>query len=156
MGAEMGPLQGAAAAAATVAAAVAMHVGLRRLRCRLPLVLTRRRLGHPATHPDPALDRLIGVAVLPLTASVWLGAFRRHGVEMPFPQHDVRLRSPDLSAIALAFARRHLGDDALADARGMLATGAPAEDTSDLSTDAARPTWSDQDLDAIVARLRGP
>ncbi|HJW68203.1 MAG TPA: hypothetical protein VJ829_02475 [Candidatus Binatia bacterium] len=83
-------------------------------------------------------------------------AFRRHGVEMPFPQHDVRLRSPDLSAIALAFARRHLGDDALADARGMLATGAPADDTSDLSTDAARPTWSDQDLDAIVARLHGP
>jgi potassium-dependent mechanosensitive channel len=74
MGSEMGPLQGAATAAATVAAAVAMHVGLRRLRCRLPLVLTRRRLGHPATHPDPALDRLIGVAVLPLTASVWLGA----------------------------------------------------------------------------------
>jgi potassium efflux system protein len=74
MGSEMGPLQGAAAAAATVAAAVAMHVGLRRLRCRLPLVLTRRRLGHPATDPDPARDRLIGVAVLPLRASVWLGA----------------------------------------------------------------------------------
>src|SRR5262245_61051731 len=74
MGSEMSPLQGAAAAAAILVAAAAMHVGLRRLRCRLPLVLTQRRLGHLPTHPDPAFDRLIGVAVLAVTVSLWLGA----------------------------------------------------------------------------------
>jgi potassium-dependent mechanosensitive channel len=431
MGTEMAPLQGAAAAAAILAAAAAVHVGLRRLRCRLPLVLTRRRLGHLATHPDPALDRLIGVAVLPLMAGVWLGAiwlatdtstalraaraaglgaghmaittplfaiddrpyalldvlalpvalgvawvvvgaltrlvqsrvlaaagvargaqetvgtllrlvggllagivvlqawgldvrslalvasvlgvgigfglqhlannlvsglviglerpvkpgdfvsvgdlqgtverigarsveivtrdrvsilvpnshfleqqvinwshrdptcrlhvpvgvaygsdlravraalfeaasrhpdvladppaavalrsfadsallfdlevwtrkpqsqrrlvsdlnyrilaaFRRHGIEMPFSQHDVPLCSPDLSAIALAFARRHLGDEALAAARAALAPDAPPDDTGDLTTEVEPRTWNDDDLAAVVARLRGP
>jgi potassium-dependent mechanosensitive channel len=82
-------------------------------------------------------------------------SFRRHGVEMPFPQHDI-LRSPDISAIALAFARRHLGEDALAAARAALAPDAPSDDTGDLATEAERRTWSEEDLAAVVARLRGP
>jgi hypothetical protein len=71
---EMTPVHGAVAALVILTAATALHLGLRRVRCRLPLLLTRRRLGHPATHPDAAVDRWVGLTLLPLAVGVWLGA----------------------------------------------------------------------------------
>jgi len=43
------------------------------------VVLTQRRLGRPATHPDPAFDPLTGVAFLALTAALWLGVISLAG-----------------------------------------------------------------------------
>jgi small-conductance mechanosensitive channel len=83
-------------------------------------------------------------------------AFRRHAIEIPFPQRDLRLRSPDLAAIALAFARRHLGDDALAAAQAALVPDVRPDDPDDITTEATRRTWSVEELDAVAARLHGP
>jgi potassium efflux system protein len=84
-------------------------------------------------------------------------ALRRHEVTVPFPQRDLHLRSPDLSAIALAFARRHLGDAELDAARAALASsGRPPEaGDGDLATVTVRQSWDACELDALIERLRG-
>ncbi len=53
--------------------AAAGHWGLARLRRRLPLLLTRRALGRPAPHPDPAFRRAVVLGLLPLEVGIWVG-----------------------------------------------------------------------------------
>lgn len=133
-----------------------------------------------ARHPDvlpepaPAVDfRGFGDSALLFELEVWTrdprtqhelisdlhyrieAALRRHGLSVPFPQRDLHLRSPDLAAIALAFARRHLGDDALREARAALAPPPAPAPAADLDTTPAPRTWDDAALDELLARLRG-
>jgi potassium efflux system protein len=84
-------------------------------------------------------------------------ALRRQRVTVPFPQRDLHLRSPDLSAIALAFARRHLGDAELDAARAALGPPGPQFDPGDgdLATETVRRSWDERELETLVARLRG-
>jgi potassium-dependent mechanosensitive channel len=44
---------------------------LRRAGRRVPLVLTRRLVAAHATHPDPALGRIVGLVLLPATLVLW-------------------------------------------------------------------------------------
>ena len=61
-------------AAAVVAAAVLLQWALRRLCRRLPLLLTRRFVTPAASHPDAAIQRLVGIVTLPMEVALWLGA----------------------------------------------------------------------------------
>jgi hypothetical protein len=74
---------------------------------------------------------------------------------VPFPQRDLHLRSPDLAAIALAFARHRLGDEALREARAALAPLPAPAPAADLDTTPAPRTWDAAALDELLARLRG-
>jgi small-conductance mechanosensitive channel len=133
--------------------------------------------GHPRVLADPRPSvelRAFGDSALQFELEVWTrdprgqhelasdlnyrieAALRRHGVSVPFPQRDLHLRSPDLAAIALAVARRFVGDEALAAARAMLDAGAaaPAADTDDIAGEPPPRTWDTAQLAALVARLR--
>jgi potassium efflux system protein len=127
---------------------------------------------HPDVLADPPPDvalRSFGDSALVFDLEVWTraphrqrqlvsdlnyrieSAFRRHAIEIPFPQRDLHLRSPDLSAIALAFARQHVGEDALAPAHAAAARGVPLDDPDDVTTAAAHRTWSSEEIDAVAA-----
>jgi hypothetical protein len=62
----------AAIVALALAAAVTAEWSLRRVRRRLPLILTRRAMGGHANHPDPAFLRVVDLVLLPLRLGVWL------------------------------------------------------------------------------------
>jgi hypothetical protein len=159
----------------TVPVDVACESDLRAVRAALLEAASR----HPDVLADPRPDvafRGFGDNALRFALEVWTrtpgrqrdlrsdlnyrleAALRRHGVSVPFPQRDLHLRSPDLSAVVLAFARRHLGDDELAAAREMLrAPGPPPDDLDrDLATETVCGAWDDRELDELLARLRGP
>lgn len=84
-------------------------------------------------------------------------AFRRHGIEIPFPQHDLRLRSPELSQLVTALAQQHFSAEELAAARAAL----DAAQAGDLPPDEAvaaepgRRPWSDEALAVLAERMRG-
>ncbi len=85
-------------------------------------------------------------------------ALRRHRLTVPFAQRDVSLRSPELSAIALAVAGRHLDDDELAIARAALRPGPalPDDGIDEVTTRSERKSWNDREIAAVVTDLRGP
>jgi potassium efflux system protein len=126
---------------------------------------------HPAVRRDPRPQvQLVafGESALELELLVWtcdprnqrtlvsdlnfrvLAQFARHGIEVPFPQHDVHLRSPQLDRVLGAVARRVAPEDAVPAAETDVAP-VPVDDP-DLEP-AGR---SDAELDAIADRLRGP
>jgi len=80
---------------------------------------------------------------------------RRYDVQVPFPQRDLHLRSPELAQILRAWARRTFTEAELSagDRAAMppLAT-APADYDEELGPD----RWSDAQVDAALERLRGP
>jgi potassium efflux system protein len=84
-------------------------------------------------------------------------AFRRHGIEIAFPQRDLRLRSPELAELVMALTQRHFTSDELAAARASLDAaqdaGTPIEDAAAASSTS---TWTDAALDALIERMRGP
>ena len=141
-------------------------------------VLTEAALGHPLVLADPPPDvdlAAFGDSSLDFELDVWIreprlqneivadlnyrieAAFRRRGLEMPFPQRELRLGSPELVELVAALTRRHFSDDELAEARRALdeARTAARPGTGDADPlEPARPTWSDENLAGLVARMR--
>jgi potassium-dependent mechanosensitive channel len=83
---------------------------------------------------------------------------RRHKIQIPFPQRDLHLRSPQLEQLLTAWGRRHFTAAELGGANGHGATA----DTADLPEAAPAPeddwgprSWSDEQVTALVARMRG-
>jgi len=79
-------------------------------------------------------------------------ALRRHGLSVPFPQRDLHLRSPELSRLLGAWARRALPgfeeDPPPAPAAGEPAAALPP---------ASPPgEWSERELFQLAERMRGP
>jgi small-conductance mechanosensitive channel len=86
-------------------------------------------------------------------------AFRRHGIEMPSPQRDLRLGSPELVEIVAALTRRHFSADEIAAVRQSLAEARAAACAApgDVRPDPGdEPAWSDAELTRLVERMRGP
>jgi small-conductance mechanosensitive channel len=80
-------------------------------------------------------------------------SLHRHGIQVPFPQRDLHLRSPALDALVAAAGRRHYGVE--------IPQGMELARTSDGAAlrgafDAARgrESWDDDALQSIVARMR--
>jgi potassium-dependent mechanosensitive channel len=87
-------------AVAAIAAAVLFEWALRRLGRRLPLVLTRRFVSRGASHPDPAIHRVVGLAILPLEVALWIGVAWYVTERLP-ALHDAR--DMTVRGVAMAF-----------------------------------------------------
>jgi len=139
-------------------------------------VLAEAALGHPLVLADPPPDvdlASFGDSALGFELDVWIreprrqdeivadlnarieAAFRRCGIQIPFPQHELRLGSPELIELIAALARRHFSADELADARRALAdaraAACAAADDSHLR-DSGAALWSDRALAGLVER----
>jgi potassium efflux system protein len=84
--------------------------------------------------------------------------FRRQGIEIPFPQHDLRLRSPELGELVAALSKRHFSAEELAAARAAIAVSASTDTTEEIAypEDPGERCWTDAALSALVERMRGP
>jgi small-conductance mechanosensitive channel len=85
-------------------------------------------------------------------------SFRRHGIEIPYQQHDLRLRSPELAELVTALTQRHFSAEELARARAALAaaSSSAAPDEHILADEPGEGTWTEAALAALVERMRGP
>lgn len=83
---------------------------------------------------------------------------RRHKIQVPFPQRDIHLRSPQLEHLLSAWSRRQFTEAELAPSNGHAATPALPDmpDASALEDDLGPRSWSDTQISAVAARLRGP
>jgi hypothetical protein len=143
------------------------------------VALARRALldaatGHPAVRSDPRPQvQLVafGESALELELLVWtcdprnqgalvsdlnfrvLANLARHGIQVPFPQRDLHLRSPQLDRLLGAVARRVAPEEEAPQAPVM---DGDAERVPVDLPDAGPAAWSDADLEAVAARLRGP
>jgi hypothetical protein len=83
---------------------------------------------------------------------------RRQRIQIPFPQRDLHLRSPQIDRLLHAWGRRHFSEAELSAA----APGPPSEPEGgaapSLAVDAdfGPRGWSDERIDAFLDRLRGP
>lgn len=147
---------------------------------RVRRVLVEAARSHPAVLVDPPPDvdlASFGDSTLNFELDVWIreprkqeeikadlnyrieAAFRRHGLDMPFPQRELRLGSPELLELVSALTHRHFSAEEIASARRALADarGAACATADDgYLREADHPGWSDEALAALVQRMRGP
>ena len=132
-------------------------------------------------HPDVLLDpraavelRSFGESGIELDLLVWtrdprrqhqlrsdlnvaiLDGFARHGVDMPFPQHDVHLHAPALERAATAWSRRTFSPDELAAVEASMDRGSATQALPEIVEEHTRVAWSDDELGKLVAQMRGP
>jgi hypothetical protein len=85
-----------------------------------------------------------------------VSALRAAGIEIPFPQRDLHLRSPSLERALAAWTRRNLPEalegEAPARAEADAALDPNATDLSELGPE----DWSDAELAAVAEKMRGP
>jgi small-conductance mechanosensitive channel len=77
--------------------------------------------------------------------------FRREGIQIPFPQRDMRLHAPQLERVVSAWARQNLPE------ADLTPPAAPAHDSSApsvLDLELGPRAWSDEQVDTLVARMR--
>lgn len=84
-------------------------------------------------------------------------ALRRHGIQVPFPQRDVRVGDPHLAAALRAWLQRQLTPEELERATAPMrpAPEAPAVEAEALETDAPW-AWGESEITRLVQRMRGP
>jgi len=85
-----------------------------------------------------------------------LAALRRHGIEIPYPQRDLHLRSAHLDTLLAAWGKSRFPDAELGPLR---APGAAPQATAPLAQEEPRlelgpRQWSDGELEALVTRMR--
>jgi potassium efflux system protein len=142
-------------------------------------VLIEAARSHPLVIPDrpPDVDlESFGDSGLNFELDVWIreprlqgeiasdlnlrieAAFRRHGIEIPFPQRDLRLRSPELTELVAALTQRHFSEDELAAVRAALSRAQTTDAVEDgaLLHEPGERAWSDDVLAALAERMRGP
>jgi hypothetical protein len=83
-------------------------------------------------------------------------SLRRHGISIPFPQHDLHLRAPELDALLRAFTRRHFTEEELAAAAPPGAVPELDATAGDAGAALDSRTWGEAELADLVARMRGP
>lgn len=143
---------------------------------RVRAALLEAARGHPDVLADPRPEvqlRRFGESSLDFELLVWTAdppsqfvlqsdlnfrveaALRRHGIQIPFPQRDLHLRSPALERVVAAFAGGPA--PAPADARGNGADPSPPPPAPPLAADEHDPArWGEGRVAEVAARLRGP
>lgn len=138
---------------------------------RVRQALLEAAAAHPAIRRDPRPQvqlRGFGESALDFELLVWtcdprnqstlvsdlnfrvLANLARHGIQVPFPQRDLHLRSPHLDRLLDAATRRVAPDEPV-ETRAFDGAPEPADDP--VLEPAA---WSDTELDGVALRLRGP
>jgi potassium efflux system protein len=82
---------------------------------------------------------------------------RRHHVQVPFPQRDLHLRSPQLEQLLGAWSRRTFSEAELLPRGNGSTPEMPqlaAENALDFNEERSPRDWSDAEIDALVARMR--
>jgi hypothetical protein len=79
--------------------------------------------------------------------------FRRRGIQIPFPQRDLHLRSPEIEQVVRAWTRRHFSAEELAAARPRAGGDEPGE--AAVEDDLGPRGWSEEKISAVVERMRG-
>jgi small-conductance mechanosensitive channel len=137
---------------------------------RVRAALLEAAAGHPKVLADPRPDVDLdgfGDSALLFDLEVWTddpaaqhetlsdlnyriaASLRRHGLEVPFPQRELRLRAPELSRLVDALGRREFPDWDAAPPAAPEPEPAPPPPTRAAA-------WSDEQLAALAARMRGP
>jgi potassium-dependent mechanosensitive channel len=80
---------------------------------------------------------------------------RRFGIEVPFPQCDLRLRSPQLEQVLAAWAKRSFPEIDLAAPLPAMAPDAIAGANGHASAPSER-AWADEEIEDLVRRMRAP
>jgi potassium efflux system protein len=87
-------------------------------------------------------------------------SLRRHSVQIPFPQRDLHLRSPQLEQLLGAWSRRTFTAAELSGANGEDRPSAPSADAPAIFQgfeDEIGPcSWTDDQLHTLIVRMRGP
>ena len=83
---------------------------------------------------------------------------RRYQVQVPFPQRDLHLRSPQLEQVLGAVSRRYFTDAELSPNGKAAPTELPAVPREPLGFEDERGprSWTDAEIDTLVTRMRGP
>jgi small-conductance mechanosensitive channel len=84
-------------------------------------------------------------------------ALHRHGIQVPFAQLDLHVRSPDLEVPLRTWVKREGGDEALSELLASRRTelDGGGEAAAEIEATIGPREWSDADLDALVVRMRG-
>jgi potassium efflux system protein len=84
-------------------------------------------------------------------------SLRRHRIGIPFPQRDLHLRSPQLEQLLNAWSRRHFTEAELSapNGHGMQATRSDTFTMPAFDDDLEARSWSDEQIDALITRMRG-
>jgi hypothetical protein len=84
----------------------------------------------------------------------------RHRIQIPFPQRDLHLRSPEIEQLLGAWARRHFSAEELAaparDGEAGARVAGEEQAGPEIEDDLGPRGWSRQRIDAFVERMRGP
>lgn len=84
---------------------------------------------------------------------------RRYKIHVPFPQRDLHLRSPQLEQLLNAWSRRHFTDAELTTSNGQRPMS-PRDDEAmpapEGFDDLGAVNWSDEQIQTLIARMRGP
>lgn len=81
--------------------------------------------------------------------------FRKHRIEIPFPQSDLNLRSPRLERAVDAWIRRHLPEAAVEEPHADVETHPMDASAFDAVEGFDRTTLTDAQIEGIVERMRG-
>lgn len=156
--------------------AVAYRSELRRVRAALLDAARNHR--DVLTDPRPQVElRGFGESALNFELEVWTrdprnqsrliselnyriaASLSRHQIAMPFPQRDLHLRSPQLDEVLRAFTRYYSGEPEWQKPNGheiAPATATELHNADAVEEDVGIRSWSNEQIDALVSRLRSP
>ncbi len=144
---------------------------------RVRAALLEAARDHPDVLKDPRPSvefRVFGESALDFDLLIWTGDpriqerlvsdlnyrieanLRRYQIQVPFPQRDLHLRSPQLEQVLGAVSRRYFTEAELA-ANGQVATAEPPavpREPVGFEDERGPRSWTDTEIDALVTRMR--
>lgn len=83
-------------------------------------------------------------------------SLRRHAIEIPFPQRDLRLRSPELERALDAWTRREFPEPTRAATAASPTVPSPLDLAFSSEMDRAPDLWTDAEIETLAQRMRAP
>jgi small-conductance mechanosensitive channel len=79
-------------------------------------------------------------------------SLRRHGLQIPFPQRDLHLRSPQIERLVEAWGRRHFSD---AELRPVVPVPATTRPPIRFEDEVGPRLWAEPEIERVAERMRG-